>query len=61
MAAERSIRSAAAQARWKKSKGRCLHRPAIKLKGCEKMLELEAIKYELDDELKNLQELGESL
>jgi len=30
-------------------------------KGCEKMIELEQIKYELDSEAKNLKELGESL
>jgi hypothetical protein len=29
--------------------------------GCEKMLELEPIKYELDDEAEKLRELGESL
>jgi hypothetical protein len=29
--------------------------------GCEKMLELEAIKNELDDEAEKLRELGESL
>ena len=29
--------------------------------GCEKMIELEQIKYELDGEAKNLKELGESL
>lgn len=30
-------------------------------KGCEKMIELDQIKYELSDEMQNLKEMGESL
>lgn len=33
----------------------------IKCKGCEKMIELDQIKYELSDETEKLNEMGESL
>ena len=33
----------------------------ISMKGCEKMLELDQVKYEMPDVRNNLKELGESL